>query len=100
MTFAEIEVTYFSYIFSEVKQFMHNLHCLRPRLERKFNPEAYSLYTTSRPYYDIDRQDFYDDPDDTDSMGNQAFTKRKSCILHKVFSSPYNQFASVKEYIC
>ena len=53
---------------------MHNLHCLRPRLERKFNPEAYSSYTTSRPYYDIDKQDFYDDPDDIDSMGNQAFS--------------------------
>ena len=57
-----------------MKQFMQNLRCLRPRLERKFNPVAYSSYTTSppTPFYNIDRQDSDDDIDDTDSVGTFA----------------------------
>ena len=81
---------------------MHNLHCLRPRLERKFNPEAYSSYTTSRPYYDIDRQDFYDDPDDIDSMGNQAFIVHSNLNLRAINTNSHtiNLPQPKIEYFC
>ena len=74
LIFIEIEVTFFLCIFLEMKQFMHNLRCLRPRLERKFNPEAYSSHTTSRPipYNNFDKQGSDDDPDETDSVGTHT----------------------------